>query len=59
MQAGDFKEWDKTTARISKERGMAGPAEGEVVGRARKESMTGLFFEMAAIVLISACASSS
>ena len=37
MQAGYFKERDKTTARISKDRGM-----GEVAGRARGKIHDGL-----------------
>ena len=55
MQASDFKEWDKTAARISKDRGMGKVADAP----GKNASMMALFFEMAAIVLISACASSS
>ena len=54
MQASDFKEWDKTAARISKDRGMR-----VLAGGAREKSMMALFFEMATIVLISVCASTS
>ena len=73
MQADDFTEQeedngahlrtsqnrDKTTACISMDRGIAVPTEGGGGGAFAEKSTMGLAFEMAAVVLNSACASSS
>ena len=53
------KDRDKTTACISKDRGIAVPTEGGGGGAFADKSTMGLAFEMAGLLLNSACASSS
>ena len=53
------KDRDKTTACISMDRGIAVPTEGGGGGAFAEKSTMGLAFEMAGVVLNSACASSS
>ena len=52
------KDRDKTTACISKDRGIAVPTEGGGGGAFAEKSTMGLAFEMAGVVLTSACESS-